>query len=105
MAGVTRIYAKKRFSHHTSPSKETLIRDSSGLTPAEKRLNENEDIKLSVRTYDDKSSALEHESSDTYSADSDGYHDDHKNFIRVQSRRSKKKNRGVIPSKHYYPCI
>ncbi|CAN7047449.1 unnamed protein product, partial [Brassica oleracea var. botrytis] len=54
---------------------------------------------------DDKSSALEHESSDTYSADSDGYHDDHKNFIRVQSRRSKKKNRGVIPSKHYYPCI
>ncbi|KAH0880253.1 LOW QUALITY PROTEIN: hypothetical protein HID58_067647, partial [Brassica napus] len=45
----TRIYAKKRFSRHTSPSKETLIRDSSGLTPAEKRLNENEDIKLSIR--------------------------------------------------------
>ncbi|WZZ61467.1 hypothetical protein YC2023_061574 [Brassica napus] len=87
MAGATRIYAKKRFSRHTSPSKETLIRDSSGLTPAEKRLNENEDIKLSVRTYDDKSSALEHDSSDTYSEDSEGYHDDHENFIRVQSRR------------------
>ena len=29
-----------------------------------------------------------------------GYHDDHQNYIKVVSRRSKKKNRGFTPSNH-----
>ncbi|KAL0683965.1 hypothetical protein Bca4012_050813 [Brassica carinata] len=82
------------------PTKIQEKGDSSGLTPAEKTPPQNERVKPSEGTEEDRSSDLEHDSSDTYSAESDGYHDDHENFIRVLSRRSKKKNRGALPSKH-----
>ncbi|KAF3486249.1 hypothetical protein F2Q69_00055512 [Brassica cretica] len=51
--------------------------DSSGLSPAEKTPPGNERVKPSEGTEEDRSSDLEDDSSDTYSAESDGYHDDH----------------------------
>lgn len=92
----------KRVQEPIVPSPPTKIQDkgdSSGLTPAEKTPPGNERVKLSEGTEEEKSSDLEHDSSDTYSGESDGYHDDHENFIKVFSRRSKKKNRGALPSK------
>ncbi|KAG2282290.1 hypothetical protein Bca52824_053510 [Brassica carinata] len=65
------------------PTKIQEKGDSSGLTPAEKTPPQNERVKPSEGTEEDRSSDLEHDSSDTYSAESDGYHDDHENFIRV----------------------
>ncbi|KAG2331073.1 hypothetical protein Bca52824_002253 [Brassica carinata] len=76
-----------RPAHTPNGASRVLVGEGSGLTPADKYQDVREVTKLRDRTDDEKSSELEHDSSDTYSADSEGYHDDHQNFIKVQTRR------------------
>lgn len=77
--------------------------DSSGLTPAQKSLEVSvveQTKKDQVHTDGGKSSDVEHDSSDTFSADSEDDPGDSNKFIEVQYRRTKKKNRGVRSSQH-----
>uniref|UniRef100_M4D0Y8 Uncharacterized protein n=1 Tax=Brassica campestris TaxID=3711 RepID=M4D0Y8_BRACM len=75
-----------------------LVGESSGFSLGEKKTDTENMAYPPNGSEEDISLELEHDSSNIYSAESDGYHDDHLNFTTIILRISKKRNRGLKPS-------